>query len=178
MVPPASALMPTGYMPIDTVADARAVVTQCINGDLQLVTHDPDIREAAPFLWQNAVFVFEVMGQVSGPPAFFEEFEPRFSITDIPIDTRSNLRLKSITVVVNGRRYCVLVTCNSQNMANSNLQPRQENHRGHPDSQMLWPSELKLSEIHKPLETYTATLEATLQDMRGSKSGMKTTRRH
>jgi hypothetical protein len=169
MVPPASALMPTGYMPIDTVEDARAVVTQCLNGDLQLFTHDPDIREAAPFLWQNAVFVFEAMGQVSGPPASFEESEPRFCITDIPSDTRFNLRLKSITVVMNGRRYCVLVTCNSQNMANSNLQPRQENHRGHPDSQMLWPSELKLSEIQVPLQTYAATCEAALQDMRGSR---------
>ncbi|KAF4502729.1 hypothetical protein FAGAP_1032 [Fusarium agapanthi] len=171
MVPPASVLQPTGYMPIETIADARAVVTQCINRDLHLVPHNPDNREAARFLRQNAVFVFEVLDQVSSPSTRFEESEPRFCITDIPIDTRINLRRKSITIVVNGRRYCVVVICSSQTIPNPNLQPRQENHYGHPDSQMPWPSELKLPEIHTPPQTYAARYERF-------ESEMKTTQQH
>ncbi|CZR35675.1 uncharacterized protein FPRO_00202 [Fusarium proliferatum ET1] len=161
MVPPASALNPTEYMSIDTVEDARAVVTQCINGGLQLVPRGPDDREAAQFSWPpNAVFVFEVLDQVSCPPACSEEFEPKFYIRDIPSDTRVSLRRKSITVVVDGRRYCVVVILSSQTITN---------HYGHPHLQMLWPSELKLSEIHTPPQTYAAGLEDTLQDTRDSR---------
>ncbi|CCT61589.1 uncharacterized protein FFUJ_01924 [Fusarium fujikuroi IMI 58289] len=157
---PAFALNPTGYMSIDTVEHARAVVTQCINGDLQLVPRGPDDREAAQFSWPpNAVFVFEVSDQVSRPPAYFDESEPEFFIRDIPGDTRVNLRHKSITIVENGRRYCVVVIFSSQTITN---------HYGHPRLQMLWPTELKLSEIHTPSQTCVAGLEAALQDMRDS----------
>ncbi|KAI1012502.1 hypothetical protein LB504_008431 [Fusarium proliferatum] len=169
MVPPASALNPTGYMPIDTVEDARAVVTQCINGDLQLVPRGPDDREAAQFSWPpNAVFVFEVSDQVSCPPASFDESEPEFFIKDIPSDTQVNLRLKSITIVVDGRRYCVVAILNSQTITNPNLHSRQENHYGHPDSQMLQPSEIRLREIYTQPQTCVAVWEAALQDMRDS----------
>lgn len=169
MVPPASALNPTGYMSIDTVEDARAVVTQCINGDLQLVPRGPDDREAAQSSWPpNAVFVFEVSDQVSCPPACFEEPEPEFFIRDIQGETRVNLRHKSITIVENGRRYCVVVILSSQTITNPNLQSRQENHYGHPNSHMTWPSELILPEIHTPTQTHAAALEAALQDMRDS----------
>ncbi|KAG4279217.1 hypothetical protein FPRO04_05758 [Fusarium proliferatum] len=172
MVPPASALNPTGYMSIDTAEDARAVVTQCISGDLQLVPRGPDDREAAQFSWPpNAVFVFEVSDQVSCPPACFEESEPEFYIRDIPSDTRVDLRQKSTTIVENGRRYRVVVILSSQTITNPNLQSRQENHYGHPDSQMPWPSELKLPEIHTPPQTHAAGYERF-------GSGMKTTRQH
>ncbi|KAK2486280.1 hypothetical protein H9L39_00207, partial [Fusarium oxysporum f. sp. albedinis] len=143
MVPPASALDPTGYMPIETVADARAVITQCINGLLKLVPRGPDDREAAQFLRQNATFVFEVLDQVSGPPA----------------------RRKSITIVVNGRRYCVIVICSSQNLTNPDLQPRHDNQYGRPDSPLSWPSELILPEFSMSLETCKTNLEASLAEM-------------
>lgn len=157
MDPPASALNPTGHMPIDTVEDARAVVTQCINGHLQLVPRGPDDREAAQFSWPpNAVFVFEVSDQVSRPPAYFDQSEPEFFIRNIPGDTRVNLREKSITIVENGRRYRVVVILSSQTITN---------HYGHPHLQMLWPTELRLSEIHTPSQTHAAGYEAALQDM-------------
>ncbi|KAJ9429667.1 hypothetical protein FOXG_20428 [Fusarium oxysporum f. sp. lycopersici 4287] len=165
MVPPASALDPTGYMPIETVADARAVVTQCINGLLKLVPRGPDDREAAQFLRQNATFVFEVLDQVSGPPARSEASEPTFCITDIPSDTRVGLRRKSITIVVNGRRYCVIVICSSQNLTNPDLQPRHDNQYGRPDSPLSWPSELILPEFSTSLETCKTNLEASLAEM-------------
>lgn len=163
MVPPASALNPTGYMPIDTVADARAVVTRCLNGDLQLVPRGPDDREAVQFSWpSNAVFAFEVLDQVPCPPACSEEFEPKFYNKVISSDTRLSIRLKSITIVVDGRKYCVVVILSSQTITNPNLQSRQENHYGHPVLQTLWPSELKLSKIHTPLQANAAGYEAAL----------------
>ncbi|KAM5524183.1 hypothetical protein FOXYSP1_00226 [Fusarium oxysporum f. sp. phaseoli] len=165
MVPPASALDPTGYMPIETVADARAVVTQCIDGLLKLVPRGPDDREAAQFLRQNATFVFEVLDQVSGPPAWSEASEPTFCITDIPSDTRVGLRRKSITILVNGRRYCVIVICSSQNLTNPDLQPRYDNQYGRPDSPLSWPSELILPEFSTSLETCKTNLEASLAEM-------------
>ncbi|KAF4444774.1 hypothetical protein FACUT_429 [Fusarium acutatum] len=173
MVPPTTALDPTGYMPIETVADARTVVTQCIDGRLKLASRGPDDREAAQFISQNAAFVFEVLDQVSGSSARSDASEPRFCITDIPSDTRVGLRRKSATIVVNGRKYCVVVICSSQDFTNPNLQPRHDKQPGRPDSPLFWPSELVLPEIYTPLETCKTNLEASLaemwRDFKGSK---------
>ncbi|KAM0555180.1 hypothetical protein ACHAPJ_006534 [Fusarium lateritium] len=163
MVSPASALDPTGYMPIDTLADARRVVTQCIDGPLKLVPRGPTDQETAQFIGQNAVFVFEVPDQVSNLPAWSE---PGFCIADIPSDTGVGPRRKSITTMVNGRRYCVVVIYSSQNLTNPDLQPRHDNRHGRPDSQLLQPSELILPKIHTPTQTSVTDYEAVLSRMR------------
>ncbi|KAM0191624.1 hypothetical protein ACHAPQ_001937 [Fusarium lateritium] len=170
MVSPAFALDPTGYMPIETLADARTVITQCINGPLKLVPRGPTDQEAAQFIGQNAVFVFEVLDQVSNLPAWPE---PGFYIKNIPSDTGVGARRKSITTMVKGRQYCVVAICSSQNLMNPDLQPRHDNRHGRPDSQSLQPSELILPKIHTPTQTPVADWDAFLSRIRRDRKDNK-----
>ena len=152
--PDISALRVTCYRAIGTVGDARTVVSECINGCLDLVPRGPSDSEAAQLTRHDAVFVFEVKGQCPDPTERLEASELKFDITTISSNTRVDLKRKSITVTMSGRKYGVVVIYRSQSLADFDLQTRHDNRLGDSHSQLSWPSQLVRSRSLAIPETY------------------------
>ncbi|KAF4957168.1 hypothetical protein FSARC_11377 [Fusarium sarcochroum] len=152
--PDASALRVTCHRAIGTVRDARTVVSECINGRWDLVPRGPSDPEAAQLTRYDAVFVFEVKGQCPDPTERLESSEPKFDITTISSNARVDLKRKSITIIVGGRKYGVVVIYRSQSLADFDLQTRHDNRLGDSHSQLSWPSQLVRPRSLAVPETY------------------------
>ncbi|KAF4431431.1 putative camp independent regulatory protein [Fusarium austroafricanum] len=145
MGPQVSVLPVTCHKIIETVSDAKRILAECLNGDLNLVSRGPDDREAAQFIQNNAVFVFEEFGDWLNPREWFDEAsEPEFSISAVP---NVALMRKSIKITTNGRRYLVMVIYQSQDLAHQVTQPVQNTQHGSYNRTLSWPSQLARPEI-------------------------------
>ncbi|CEI41928.1 hypothetical protein FVEN_g11744 [Fusarium venenatum] len=164
--PDASALRVTCYRAIGTVRDAQTVVSECINGRWNLVPRGPNDSEAMQLTRYDAVFVFEVKGQCPDPTERLEASEPKFDITTISSNARVDLKRKSITITVDGRKYGVVVIYRSQSLTEFDLRTRHDNRLGDSHSQLSWPSELVQPRSLAIPETYIGDCMAIAERVR------------
>lgn len=146
---------------IETVSDAKAILTRCLEGDLRLVSRGPTTQELAQFTKNNAVFVFPELGHWLNPTEWLNELsEPKFNVTAIP---NFDLVQRSIKITKSGRTYVIMVVFRSQRFSRQAPRRVQWSQYGSHGQAMPWPSQsIPLGGIHFVTDA-GADLESSIQ---------------
>jgi hypothetical protein len=125
---------------IETVSDAKAILTRCLEGHLGLVLRGPTTQELAQFTKNNAAFVFPELGHWLNPTEWLNELsEPKFKVTAIP---NFDFAQGSIKITESGRTYAVMVVFRSHRFSRQAPRRIPWSQYGIHGQAMPWPSQL------------------------------------
>lgn len=133
----------TCHRSIESIADAKTVVTECLQGNLKLSSRCTNKQQAMEAISDGAVFVYddEAIGDWLNPLHWRNGIsDSEISTTVLQHPEHGYLTRKSIIITMVGHKYHVVAYSKSSDPSSHDSQPADKRHKR--NEPLLWPSQL------------------------------------